>query len=106
MERMQEMVRVEVIGNQILLQDLVDSIEEKLPNQYYTVWSTLRAKGRKGKANGDDIWMEKNFVCLMFVHGAEAVGEIQRICAAIKTQNTTNALTMFTSRVVSAKNDE
>ncbi len=101
MGNIQKMVRVEVIGNQILLQDFIDTVEARLPKQWYTVLPVLHAKGQKGKANGDAVWMEKNFVCLMFINSVEAIAEIERICDSIKAQNTANALTMFTSRVLS-----
>jgi len=100
------MVRVEIIGNQILLQELLDVIEEKLPQQWYTVLPVLFAKGKKGKANGDGVWMETNFVCLMFVKKIEDVSALQSICTAIKKHNTKNSLTIFTSEVVFVDSSE
>ncbi len=100
------MFRVEIIGNQVLLQDLLDAVEQKLPQQCYTVLPVLRAKGREEKANGDDVWMERNFVCLMFVDNTEDTVEITRICDVMRSQNTMNALIMFTSRVVSTTDNQ
>lgn len=91
------MTRVEIIGNQVLLQDLLEMVERVLPAQYYTVMPVMLGKGSKGKASGDGVWPETNFVCLMFVHSEEHTTVLKKICADIKTGNRENALIMFTS---------
>lgn len=91
------MTRVEIIGNQVLLEDLLEMIESVLPKQYYTVMPVMLAKGSKGKANGDGVWLETNFVCLMFVNSGEHTAVLKKICADIKSVNRENALIMFTS---------
>lgn len=97
------MKRVEIIGNQELMADLEEQMQDKLPQQHYTILDVLTGKGRKGEARGDAVWPAKNFYCVLFVENDETVSIIQKIIKIIKHDNTVNALVSFISDGQSVK---
>ncbi len=91
------MKRVEIIGNQELLADIEEQLQNKLPRQHYTILNVLTGKGRKGEARGDGVWPTRNFYCVLFVDSDETVSIIQKIIKIRKHDNEVNALVSFIS---------
>ncbi len=87
------MKKIEIIGNVVLLQELIDNIHLNLPNLHYTVIPSIKAKGNKGEANGDEVWPDTNFVFFSYIQNDAEKNALIEICNQIKGHSTENGLT-------------
>ncbi len=63
------MVRVEIIANQSVEDDIVEKLEQSLPEVEYTILPGVHGKGKSSHKLGNNIWPEENF--LLFAYTSE-----------------------------------
>lgn len=112
------MIRIEIIGNVELLDELTEKFLEEMPQQYYSIMPMMRGFGKKGYASGDSVWPESNFYCLILIDDAgddtdddfvnsetndkkNPVHILKTICDDIQKGAPKNSITFFASKVVS-----
>ena len=65
--------RFEIISNQSVEEDIVDTLEEAIPQLEYTIIPTVHGKGLKAKKLGTTTWPEQNFLMFCYVDHENAV---------------------------------
>ncbi len=70
--------RAEIICNQSVEDDLIDYLEQELPELEYSILPEVQGKGGKSKKLGNTTWPEKNFVLFAYTNseGAKKIKEI------------------------------
>jgi len=66
------MVRVEIIGNQSVEQDLLDRMEEEGLDMGYSLIPNVMGSGSSGKRLGDGVWPELNFLLFSYCSKKES----------------------------------
>jgi len=76
--------RAEIIANQSVEDDIIESLESEIENIEYAILPDVMGKGLHSKKLGDTVWPELNFLLLAYTdkEGAEKIKEaIERIRA-------------------------
>ncbi len=68
----QEKIRVEIVGNHAVEEDLIEHLEDSLPNLRYTLVGDVQGAGSCGKRLGDGVWPELNFLLILYLSQDEA----------------------------------
>lgn len=58
--------RAEIISNQSVMDDIVEYIEEQLPNVEYTIVENAQGRGMSSKKLGNTVWPEMNFILFAY----------------------------------------
>lgn len=66
------MVRLEIVSNISLEDELFNALEEASINFYYTKLSGVKGKGDQGERQADSIWPQENFLLIAYLEEAEA----------------------------------
>lgn len=66
------MIRAEIISNQSVQDDIVELLEQELPQIQYTILPNVHGRGMTSKKLSDSIWPEQNFVLFTYVSDEEA----------------------------------
>lgn len=66
------MYRAEIISNQSVQENIIEILEEKIPQLQYTIIPEVYGSGIKTKKLGDTVWPEMNFVLFTYVDLNEA----------------------------------
>lgn len=61
------MIRAEIISNQSVLDDIVEKLENEIPDIEYTLIPEIQGKGLHSKKLGDTTWPEMNFLLFAYV---------------------------------------
>lgn len=78
-------VRLEIVGNQSLLEDLLESLAQVCQPLEYTLVPGVQGGGSSGERLGDGVWPELNFQLVVYlsperkVPALEAVREIKQL---------------------------
>ncbi len=60
------MKRVEIMGAQAILEDVLEALEHYEVPMHYTVIPTAHGKGNTIPKLGDNVWPEENFVLIIY----------------------------------------
>ena len=74
------MLRVEVVANHSVEENILDALKEHGVGKYYTIYPNVLGVGNCGPRMGDAIWPELNFALVIWCEKEEAEG----IAAAIE----------------------
>lgn len=61
------MIRAEIIANQSVQDNIVDSIELSVPGIRYTILPLVYGRGRKDRKLGTTTWPETNFMIISYI---------------------------------------
>lgn len=79
------MVRTEIYANRSIEEDILEEIEKRIPNIYYSLIDDVRGRGKNGVRQGTAVWPELNVLYVMYGDSdqasliAEAVDQVKRI---------------------------
>lgn len=96
------MYRVEIIANQSVQDDIIESLEENIPNFLYTTIPLVTGRGKKTYKLGTSSWPEVNFALFAYIEKADAQ-KVKAIIKAVKKQFPDEGIKLF---FVKAKNLE
>ncbi len=65
--------RVEVVANQSVEDDIIELLEDAVPELEYTLVPTVHGRGRKSKKLGNTTWPEQNFLLFTYVEQEMAI---------------------------------
>ena len=90
------MRRVEVIANRSVQEELIEALEQALPDFFYTVVPVVHGRGRQKRRLGTATWPEENFLLLAYVRDEDraAVGDA---VAGIKRKYPKEGIKVFSS---------
>lgn len=77
------MVRIEIIANQSVHDEIIDALEEYVPGILYTVIPIAEGRGKGSYKLGTSSWPETNFVLFSYVQESD-LEKIKAIIKAIK----------------------
>ena len=60
------MVRMEIIANSAVQDDIIEALLAVGENDYYTVIPGIQGRGRSVPKQGDHIWPEENFIMILY----------------------------------------
>jgi hypothetical protein len=87
-------LRVEIIGNRSIQEDLFEALEKNKIESRYTMITETLGDGRSGPRQGDSTWPEENFILIMYCEKTVA-REIRRIVDGVKEHFPGEGLKMF-----------
>ena len=73
------MLRIEVIANHSVEENILDSLKEHGVAKYYTLIPNVTGVGASGPRMGDAIWPEQNFAMVVWCEKAEAKGIVNAV---------------------------
>lgn len=88
------MIRVEIISNQSVEDDIMELIEQEIPDLQYTKLSGIMGSGEHSKKFGNTVWSELNF-CLFAYTTEENARKMKAIIHAIKEKFPNEGISIF-----------
>ena len=88
------MIRIEIIANQSVYSELINALEECLPNFLYSVIPLINGKGKSSYKLGDSTWPETNFMLIAYADD-EVEAKVSQIVRYIKLKFPTEGIKLF-----------
>lgn len=88
------MVRVEIIANQSVEDDIVERIENELPELEYTLLPGVHGKGKSSHKLGNNIWPEENFLLFAYTDDENAA-KLKEIVEAVRIRFPREGISIF-----------
>ena len=92
------MMRVEIIGNRSIQEDLLDFLDKHQAGKYRTIIPEVHGKGSSGPRKGDHIWPEENFIMIIFCELKQAK-QIRKAVDELKEYFPDEGIKMFATKV-------
>lgn len=89
--------RAEIISNQSVQDDLIELLEQEIPEIQYTVLPEIHGRGISSKKLGDTVWPEMNF-CLFAYVDLISARKIKAIVAAVKKRFPREGISVYFSQ--------
>lgn len=86
--------RVEIISNQSVQDDVLELLEQEIPDIEYTVLPDVQGRGRSSKKLGDTIWPEMNLAVFVYTD-FEGAKKIKAILQALKEKFPQEGISWF-----------
>lgn len=91
--------RIEIVSNQSVQDEIVELLEQEIPEIEYTIIPTVQGRGKTSKKLGDITWPEQNFVLFSYVE-KEIAKKVKAIVLAVKNKFSTEGITFFCTEEV------
>lgn len=88
------MYRAEIIANQSVQEEIIDLLEEHIPNILYTIIPLVVGRGKESYKLGSATWPETNFVLVSYIED-EQVNVVRSIIKAIKEKFNGEGVKLF-----------
>lgn len=88
------MVRCEIIANQSVQEEIIDLLEEYIPDVLYTVIPVVTGRGKGNYKLGSSTWPETNFVLFTYI-ADEKLENVKAIVKAVKEKFSGEGIKMF-----------
>lgn len=86
--------RAEIISNQSVMEDIVERLEQEIPDFQYTIVENVHGKGLTSKKLGNTVWPEMNFILFAYVNHDSAL-KIKQIMEEIKQKFPREGMSVF-----------
>jgi hypothetical protein len=91
------MKRLELIANNSVREDVIQTLETEIPGLRYTLIPVAHGRGPSDWKLGTTVWPEENFV--LFTYQPDEIAErIQTLVAELKTRFPREGITVWTVR--------
>ena len=91
--------RIEIVSNQSVQDEIIELMEQEIPEIEYTLIPTVQGRGRSSKKLGDTTWPEQNFVLFAYIEKEVAL-KVKAIISAVKKKFPTEGITLFCTEEV------
>ena len=88
------MIRLEIIANHSVEENILEALVKADAGKYYTKYPGILGVGKAGPRMGDAVWPEENFVLVIWCEEAEARA-IQRAIATVKEKFPDEGIKLF-----------
>lgn len=88
------MYRAEIVANQSVQDDLIELLEETIPNIFYTVIPTVFGRGKENRKLGTTTWPETNFALFAYIE-KDDVKNVQAVVQAVKEKFPDEGIKLF-----------
>lgn len=92
------MLRAEIISNQSVEDDIVELLEQEIPQIQYTVIPNVHGRGLSSKKLGDTIWPEQNFVLFAYISDEDGK-KIKAIIQSVKQKFPNEGISLFFTKL-------
>ncbi|MDC7225666.1 MAG: hypothetical protein PQJ61_02750 [Spirochaetales bacterium] len=92
------MKRVEIITNQAIAEDILDSLEAHNIAENYTIIPHIHGRGKKGTRLGSPLWPEENCIYILYIDD-DNVQIVKDVIKGIKDRFPNEGTKMFISPV-------
>ncbi len=86
--------RAEIISNQSVEDDIIERLEEEIPDIQYTILNDVHGKGLKTRKMGSAAWPEQNFILYTYVDKV-AAKKVKEIMKAVKKKFPNEGISLF-----------
>ena len=93
---MRGLIRVEIIANHSVEQDVMDALEKKGLAGYFTKIPSVHGRGDSDPKRGDHIWPEENFILIIYCEEKQA-GIIETIIEDVREKFPDEGIRCFIS---------
>ena len=91
--------RAEIISNQSVEDDIIERLEENIPDIQYTILNDVHGKGLKARKMGSAAWPEQNFILYAYVD-ADAARKIKAMIEEVKVKFPKEGISLFFTKGV------
>lgn len=91
------MLRVEIISNQSVEDDLLEIIEQEIPEIEYTILPVVHGRGKSSRKLGDSVWPEQNFLLFTYVD-EETAGRLKKVVEAVRSKFPREGISVYASQ--------
>ncbi len=88
------MYRAEIIANQSVQDDIIEVLEENIPNILYTIVPLVQGRGRGNYKLGSGTWPETNFLMVSYVDDEEK-DDVKAVIDAVKERFPDEGIKLF-----------
>ena len=88
------MIRLEVIANQSVEENILEAFKYEGVGKYYTKYTHVFGVGTSGPRMGDSVWPEENFTLVIWCDEEEARG-IEKAVGEVKKQFPDEGIKVF-----------
>jgi len=88
------MLRVEIIANQSVEDDIIERFEQEIPDLEYTIMSGIHGKGKTTHKLGNNIWPEENVLIFTYTD-EEKAKKIKEVVDAVKVRFPREGISLF-----------
>lgn len=88
------MIRIEIIANQSVYDEITSNFNQLFPNMLYTVLPLAHGKGKASYKLGNTTWPETNFVLIAYTDD-EMEKKVAQLIRYVKLKFSTEGITMF-----------
>ena len=88
------MYRAEIIANQSVQDDIIEILEEHIPDILYTVIPVVKGRGGSDYKLGSATWPETNFVLVSYVNDSDK-NKVDAIVQAVKDKFIDEGIKLF-----------
>lgn len=89
------MLRVEIIANHSVEENVLDALKNYGVGKYYTLYPRVTGIGSSGPRMGDAVWPEENFALVIYCEEEEAQN-IERAVTEVKEKYPDEGIKFFT----------
>ena len=88
------LLRCEIIANQSVEDDIIELLEDSIPDFEYTIDENLYGRGKKSRKLGNSVWPEMNFVLTAYIV-ADAVQTVRDCVNQVKQKFPNEGINLF-----------
>ena len=88
------MIRLEIVANQSVEENILDAFKYEGVGKYYTKYSNIYGVGTSGPKMGDSVWPEENFSLVIWCEEEEAIG-IEKAITFVKKKFPDEGIKLF-----------
>ena len=88
------MYRAEIVANQSVQEEIINLLEEHIPDILYTIIPLVTGRGKNSYKMGDGTWPETNFVLFSYIKD-ENMEIVRAIIQAVKKRFTDEGIKLF-----------
>lgn len=88
------MCRAEIIANQSVQDDIIEVLEENIPNILYTIVPLVHGRGDGNYKNGSGTWPETNFLMISYIDD-EFKEDVRAVVKAVKERFPVEGIKLF-----------
>ncbi|MDA3900178.1 MAG: hypothetical protein PF637_06630 [Spirochaetes bacterium] len=94
------MIRMEIIANQSVQEEIVESIETMIPDFYYTIVPLVHGRGEQGRRLESTTWPETNFMMIAYIED-KVQSVIKKSVSEIKSKFGDEGIKLFFIKAIS-----
>jgi hypothetical protein len=88
------MIRIEIIANQSVEENIHEALEKEQAGKFYTKYPNIFGVGSSGPRMGDAVWPESNFALVIWCQKEEAIA-IKRAIDSVKKKYPNEGIKFF-----------